>query len=66
MTKGLHYMGKAHPSPELLQRYFEAYQKEGEEGIRRVMREQQEKGAYVENLIRQSLQSWKKDNPMPK
>lgn len=59
-------MGKAHPSPELLKRYFEAYQKEGEEGIRRVMREQQEKGAYVENLIRQSLRSWKKDNPMPK
>ena len=58
-------MQKGYPRPELLQRYLEAYRTEGEAGIRRVMREQQEKGKYVEDLIGKSLENWEglKDRP---
>lgn len=44
-------MPKGHPTPELLQRFFEAYQSEGEAGIMRVLQEQRDKKEYVSNLI---------------
>lgn len=48
--------GKGYPTPELLQRYLEAYQSEGEDGIRRVLREQKEKDQYLVNLVRKAAE----------
>ena len=50
--------GKGYPTPELLQRYLEAYQSEGEDGIRRVVREQKEKDQYLVNLVRKAAEDW--------
>jgi hypothetical protein len=65
IEKGSHCMEKGYPSKELLQRYLEAYQSEGEAGIRRVLQEQREKRSYVANLIRQSV-ARRKDNASTK
>lgn len=48
-------MPKGYPSPELLERYLEAYQKEGEAGIRRVLRQQRDGKDYVAGLIERSM-----------
>lgn len=49
-------MPKGYPSPELLQRYLEAYRTEGQDGIRRVFREQRDGREYVADLIAKHME----------
>jgi hypothetical protein len=56
-------MPKGQPSPQLLQRYLEAYQKDGKAGIERVLQEQRNKKEYVANLIRETVRKEETENP---
>lgn len=62
-------MPKGYPSEELIERYYEAYKKDGESGIKSVLQEQQNKRAYIRSLAQKhlqkkaELQSQSKENP---